>query len=161
MLECLSNKVACLKACNCTKKRLQHNCFRMRFPKFLRAPILKNIWERLLLLLQQFQSPVSSKLKTVSSQLFHDGDRYYVETGPLIYSANQWTGFYMIMASVMKELTWNIFQTLFLCLRRRLSTGTCLMWLFASFICFNIQWKEKVTLRERSWSIASHKFFHY
>ena len=61
----------------------------------------------------------------------------------------------------MKELTWNIFQTLFLCLRRRLSTGTCLMWLFASFICFNIQWKEKVTLRERSWSIASHKFFHY
>ena len=27
-----------------------------------------------------------------------------METGPLICSANQWTGFYMITASVMKEL---------------------------------------------------------
>ena len=39
-----------------------------------------------------------------SFQLFHDGGRYHIETSPLIYSANQWTGFYMIMASVMKEL---------------------------------------------------------
>ena len=30
---------------------------------------------------------------------------YHVETSPLIYSANQWTRFYMITASVMKELT--------------------------------------------------------
>ena len=27
-----------------------------------------------------------------------------METSPLICSANQWTGFYMITASVMKEL---------------------------------------------------------
>ena len=35
------------------------------------------------------------------AQLFHDGDRYRTETSPL---ANQWTGFYMITASVLKEL---------------------------------------------------------
>ena len=32
------------------------------------------------------------------------GGRYHIETSPLISSANQWTGFYMITASVMKEL---------------------------------------------------------
>ena len=37
--------------------------------------------------------------------LFHDGGRYHIETSPLIYSANQWTGFYMISTSVMEELT--------------------------------------------------------
>ena len=35
---------------------------------------------------------------------FHDGGRYHIETNPLIFYANQWTGFYMITASVMKEL---------------------------------------------------------
>ena len=33
----------------------------------------------------------------------YDGDRYHTETSPLICGANQWTGFYMITASVMKE----------------------------------------------------------
>ena len=33
------------------------------------------------------------------------GGRYHTETSPLICSAYQWTGFYMITASVMKELT--------------------------------------------------------
>ena len=33
------------------------------------------------------------------NRLFHDGGRYHTEN-----SANQWTGFYMITASVMKEL---------------------------------------------------------
>ena len=37
-------------------------------------------------------------------ELFHDGGRYHVETSPLICPANQWTGFYMVTASVMKEL---------------------------------------------------------
>ena len=32
----------------------------------------------------------------------HDGGRYHIETSPFICSANQWTGFYMITASVMK-----------------------------------------------------------
>ena len=36
---------------------------------------------------------------------FHDGGRYHIETSQLICRANQWTGFYMILASVVKELT--------------------------------------------------------
>ena len=39
---------------------------------------------------------------------FHDGGRYHIETSPLICAANHWTGFYIIMASVMKGL--NEFQ---------------------------------------------------
>ena len=35
---------------------------------------------------------------------FDGGGRYHIETSPLIWSVNQWTGFYMITASVMKEL---------------------------------------------------------
>ena len=35
---------------------------------------------------------------------FDDGGRYHIETSPFICSANQWTSFYMIAASVMKEL---------------------------------------------------------
>ena len=36
--------------------------------------------------------------------LFHNEFPYHVETSPLIYRANQWTGFYMTESSVMKEL---------------------------------------------------------
>ena len=41
-----------------------------------------------------------------STQVYpsHDGGHYHIETSPLICSANQWTGFYMITASVMKGL---------------------------------------------------------
>ena len=35
---------------------------------------------------------------------FHGGGRYHIETSPLICGVNQWTGFYMITATVMKEL---------------------------------------------------------
>ena len=35
---------------------------------------------------------------------FHDGGRYHRETSSLVCSENQWTGFYIITASVMKEL---------------------------------------------------------
>ena len=35
---------------------------------------------------------------------FHDGGRYHIGASPLICSANQWTFFYMISASVMKGL---------------------------------------------------------
>ena len=45
----LFNKVAVLQAFNFIKKRLQHRCFPMKFRKSLRTPILKNIYERLLL----------------------------------------------------------------------------------------------------------------
>ena len=36
--------------------------------------------------------------------LFQDRGPYHIETSPLICSANQWNGFYMIMASVMNKL---------------------------------------------------------
>ena len=42
-------------------------------------------------------------------QLFHDGGRYHIETSPLICRANHWAGFYMITASVMKELIIGLF----------------------------------------------------
>ena len=34
----------------------------------------------------------------------HDGGRYHIATSPLICSANQWTDFYMITVSIIKEL---------------------------------------------------------
>ena len=34
---------------------------------------------------------------------FHDGGPYHIETSSLIRNANQWTGFYMIGTSIMKE----------------------------------------------------------
>ena len=38
-----------LQACNFIKKKLQHWCFPVKFAKFLRTSILKNICERLIL----------------------------------------------------------------------------------------------------------------
>ena len=49
LLESLFHKIAALQVCNFIKKRLQHMCFAVNIAKFLRAPILKNICERLLL----------------------------------------------------------------------------------------------------------------
>ena len=48
MLESLFKKAAGLKACNFIEKRLQHKCFPVKFAKFLKTTILKNICERLL-----------------------------------------------------------------------------------------------------------------
>ena len=47
---------------------------------------------------------------------FHDVGPYQKETSPLICKANQWTGFYTIQISLMKELTAivAIFEILFL-----------------------------------------------
>ena len=39
------------------------------------------------------------------SNLFHNGRPCHKETTPLITRANQWTGFYMVGTSVMKELS--------------------------------------------------------
>ena len=49
MLESLFNKVAGLKVWNFVLKRLQHRCFPVNMAKFLRAPVMKNTCERLLL----------------------------------------------------------------------------------------------------------------
>ena len=46
--------------------------------------------------------PISCNWYHEMGELFHDGGRYHIETSPLICRANQWTGFYMITASVMK-----------------------------------------------------------
>ena len=51
---------------------------------------------------------MSKKFAIVNSfKYFHDGGPYHIETSPLIYKANQWTGFYIIGTSVMKELNSN------------------------------------------------------
>ena len=50
VLQFLYDKVAGLKTCIFIKKTLQHKCFPVNIAKFLKAPILKNICERLLLL---------------------------------------------------------------------------------------------------------------
>ena len=44
------------------------------------------------------------------SPLFHEGGPYHIKTSPFIWSANQWTGFYMIAASVMKEVNISLFS---------------------------------------------------
>ena len=49
----LFNEVADQKACNFIKKRPQRKCFLVKFAKFLRATVLKNICERLLLKMVQ------------------------------------------------------------------------------------------------------------
>ena len=41
MLRSLFNKAAGLRACNFIKKRHQHRCFPVKFPKFLRTPLLQ------------------------------------------------------------------------------------------------------------------------
>ena len=50
MLESRFNKVAGPQACNFIRKRLQHRCFPVKFAIFFRTAILKNVCERLLLL---------------------------------------------------------------------------------------------------------------
>ena len=46
--------------CNFIKKRLQHMCFPVKFAKFLRGPILKNICQRLLLKLYEYDQKVQA-----------------------------------------------------------------------------------------------------
>ena len=47
--ESLFNKVTANQTCNLTKARLQHRCFTVKFMKFLRIPISKNICQQMLL----------------------------------------------------------------------------------------------------------------
>ena len=44
VLESLFYNVASFQACNVTKNRLLHRCFPVKFEKFWRTPISKNIW---------------------------------------------------------------------------------------------------------------------
>ena len=45
MFKVVSTTESCTKVCNFIKKRLQHKCFPVNIAKFLRAIVLKNIWE--------------------------------------------------------------------------------------------------------------------
>ena len=56
------------------------------------------LWENFMELTSTFKSIRGRTL------IFHDGDLCHIETSPLIFRGNQWTGFYMIGTSVMKEL---------------------------------------------------------
>ena len=47
---------------------------------------------------------IGSAIRKSRLNSFMAGDRYHIETSPLIYSVDQWTGFYMITASFLKEL---------------------------------------------------------
>ena len=73
-----------------------HKTFRRRFRRLLNVNCTFNL------------HPVSRREICIRTQFtwltFHDGGRYNIETSPLICSSNQWTGFYMITASVMKGL---------------------------------------------------------
>ena len=67
---CCSLFLICLKACNFIKKTLQHRCFPMNIAKFLRTPILRNIWEQLLLETQTYITyPWSALLSLVEKSL--------------------------------------------------------------------------------------------
>ena len=70
-------------------------------------------------------------------QPFHDGDRYHIETSPLICGANQWTGFYMITISVMKGLI-----TLHLEIQNRclLVTKALFMWMSGVIVSDSLFW---------------------
>ena len=46
----------------------------------------------------------NSKYEFLFLWLLHGGRPYYIKTSPLVCSANQWSGFYMIGTSVMKKL---------------------------------------------------------
>ena len=48
MLESLFNKIAGLKACNFTKKRLQHRSFLVNIAKFSRTAFIEHLWWLLL-----------------------------------------------------------------------------------------------------------------
>ena len=47
---------------------------------------------------------IGSAIRKLRLNSFMTGDRYHIETSPFICSVDQWTGFYMITASVLKEL---------------------------------------------------------
>ena len=62
-------------------------------------------------LLKSFETEgsFSSKWVKYPFKTFHGGGPCHIETSPLICWANQWTGFYMVGITVMKELIHPIF----------------------------------------------------
>ena len=56
-------------------------------------------------LTEAIRSSKYSYYERVNNKLNHDGSPYHIETSQLICCANQWTGFYMIVAVVVKKST--------------------------------------------------------
>ena len=84
----------------------------------------------------------SNELKNVLHnlpELFHDRGPYHIETSRLICTANRLTGFYMIVTSVMKELSLLIFMRTII---------------FTSFIVFFSQFTKTDTSKIRE----NHRF---
>ena len=52
----------------------------------------------------QPKNQLTKQFLQCNTQVFSDRGPYRIETSPLICRADQWTGFYMIGISVMKEL---------------------------------------------------------
>ena len=62
---------------------------------------------RVLKLVESQRQNKKTTCESKIAKLFHDNGLYHIETSSLICRTNQWTGFYMIGTSAMKELILN------------------------------------------------------
>ena len=117
-----SHESNCARVCHLikvqVKKRPWHKCFPVNFAKILRTPaFIKHLRWLLLKMLSAFLfyfiSSICLTFTNFESKeswqnniiyLLNDGGSCLTETSPFICSANQWTGFYVIGITVMKEL---------------------------------------------------------
>ena len=67
---------ASLQSCNVAKMRLRHRCFPVEFEKFLRVPILKNIYQRLFLYTDYFIMYWFIQFTTV--HVFHFHNNFFI-----------------------------------------------------------------------------------
>ena len=65
LCQSLFNKVAGLHTCKFIKKRLQYRCFPVNFVKHLGTPILKNIYEQVLLHFKYY-TPANNRAKVIT-----------------------------------------------------------------------------------------------
>ena len=80
VLESLFNKVAGLKACNSIKKRFQHRCFPVKFPKFLRTHFFAKQLQWLLLRFNLFSKECGTRIGATVS------NKYQIQLKKSIYS---------------------------------------------------------------------------
>ena len=84
------------------KKKLKHRCFPVNFAKFLRTPFLQNMSGRLLLECISIQMWGENIFNMIHDLLI---SLHKIQSFPLRISKANLTGFYMMTASVMKELS--------------------------------------------------------
>ena len=112
--------------------------------------------------LKIIRGPVCHDIRTISDCIslskriiwfFYDGCPYHIETSRLICSANQWTVFYLIGTSVMKELNKLQHTEIFL---------LSFLKAFSPFILhLKLKRNSRFTLRKKGWSHhhAIHHFY--